>query len=127
MRRSIKLLFLALTLSACTFGDVVEVESQEIDMGKLCPEDSLAQAVIRLTNHGRKDLFITNVKTDCACVVVAFSRSHIAPGKTTELPVTIDISRYAPQLLEHTIGIYTNLVDTPIVVNTKVEIGYSKN
>jgi len=122
MRRTAKWLLLPLLFSACTSKPVVVVENDNIDLGVVYNSDSPVKTVIRLTNNGGKDLKITEVKTDCGCTTVQHPHGSIAPGKQVELPVMIDIQRYAPQEMESVIGIYTNLVDTPIVVHAKMTI-----
>jgi len=96
------------------------VENENIDLGTVYKTESPATCVIRLTNNGRKDLRVTKVKTDCECTTVEKPKKAITSGETVELPVSVDISTAAPFEKETTIGIYTDLMDYPVVVHLKM-------
>lgn len=46
--------------------------------------------VFNLTNEGKSDLIIRNVRSSCGCTAVAPSKKVIAPGETAPIKVTFD-------------------------------------
>jgi hypothetical protein len=58
------------------FGDMVQGEKKE--------------HTFSLTNSGKTELIIRNVRSSCGCTAVAPSKSVIAPGETAPIKVTFD-------------------------------------
>ena len=66
----------AFTEKAFDFGDMTQGEKKE--------------HTFSLTNNGKSDLIIRNVRSSCGCTAVAPSKSVIAPGETAPIKVTFD-------------------------------------
>ncbi len=62
--------------TAFDFGDMVQGEKKE--------------HTFSLTNNGKTDLIIRNVRSSCGCTAVAPSKKVIAPGETAPIKVTFD-------------------------------------
>lgn len=68
-------------------------------------------ATFKLTNKGTADLLITEVRTDCGCTDVDYTRTSISPGATGEIRATYDA-----EMLGHFtkgLAVYTNLSEKP--------------
>lgn len=61
------------------------------DFGNLNQGNS-ASTIFTLTNNGREDLIIRQVKANCGCTVTKLKKKKIAPGKNVELEVIFDSS-----------------------------------
>lgn len=91
------------------------------DLGRV-KEGSKTLAEFVLTNHGRSNLNIRKVKSNCACFVAELPKNNIKPGKSLTLKGTFDAtSRRGNQ--NKSITIYTNdPVDPVQVISIKSSI-----
>ena len=53
----------------------------------LLPINSEVETIFKFTNSGEKNLFITDVATDCDCVSASYSFDPVLPGESAEIKV----------------------------------------
>lgn len=68
----------------------IHLEEQAWDFGDL-PRDSLADYGLRIANLGDEPLELANVRSSCACLLIAFEPATLGTGEWTEVPL-----RYVP-------------------------------
>ena len=62
----------------------MEFDQKEYDFGTITEGDKV-QGVFKVTNSGKVDLIITNVKPSCGCTTPDWTKEAIAPGATGEI------------------------------------------
>lgn len=63
---------------------IMEFDQKEYDFGTIT-EGEKVQGVFKVTNSGKVDLIITNVKPSCGCTTPDWTKEAIAPGATGEI------------------------------------------
>ncbi|MFD1294310.1 DUF1573 domain-containing protein [Lutibacter holmesii] len=63
---------------------IIEFDQKEYDFGTIT-EGEKVQGAFKVTNAGKVDLIITNVKPSCGCTTPEWTKEAIAPGATGEI------------------------------------------
>lgn len=63
---------------------IIEFDQRVYDFGTLV-EGEKAEGVFKVTNSGKVDLLILNVKPSCGCTTPEWTKEPIAPGATGEI------------------------------------------
>lgn len=71
---------------------------------------------VEIVNTGRESLTINEVRPDCDCTTVSYSKEPIPSGEKGKVTITIDLHGFLPDSVHKKIGIYTNATDTPQVI-----------
>lgn len=71
----------------------------------------------QVTNRGNEPLVITYADTDCGCTVAEWTQEPIAPKGTGKISATFDAGLLGK--FQKSIGVYTNMNDTPIYLTLK--------
>jgi Protein of unknown function (DUF1573)/Flagellar-associated PapD-like len=80
-------------------------------------EGTMVKHTFTITNTGRGYLDITGVKTSCGCTSGRPSKTHVAPGETSDIAVAFD-THFQKGHQVRTITAYTNDPDNPQVAMT---------
>ena len=102
----------AMLLSAATFGQEINFETQTIDFGTIT-KGSDGNRIFKFTNSGSVALEIQNVTSSCGCTIPKKPKAPIAPGEQGEIQVRYDTNRMGPFL--KTITVSSNAQATPVV------------
>jgi hypothetical protein len=81
--------FSQLTPAQLASAPVAQFNAMEFDFGEMKQGDK-KDYTFNLTNSGKSDLQIRNVRSSCGCTAVAPSKKVIAPGETVPIKVTFD-------------------------------------
>lgn len=81
--------FSSLTPAELANAPIASFEEQTFDFGDMTQGDK-KEHTFSLTNNGKSDLIIRNVRSSCGCTAVAPSKKVIAPGETVPIKVTFD-------------------------------------
>jgi len=81
--------FSTLTPEQLASAPVATFETTETDFGDIKQGDK-KEFTFNLTNTGKSDLYIRNVRSSCGCTAVAPSKKVIAAGETAPIKVTFD-------------------------------------
>lgn len=95
---------------------ICDFKSKIVDLGNI-KESSIAEVVYEVTNSGKSDLIIREIKSSCACISVKegmIGRS-IKPNESTQLIITFDSKGYRNNVTR-TLYLYTNTPSTPETV-----------
>ena len=90
---------------------VAKFEPTDFDFGEMQQGDKKTHTFM-LTNTGKSDLLIRNVRSSCGCTAVAPSKKVIAPGEEAPIQVTFD-SRGKRGRQSKSITVITNDPKTP--------------
>ena len=63
---------------------IIEFDQTEYDFGTITEGEKVSGA-FKVTNTGKVDLIITNVKPSCGCTTPEWTKEAIAPGATGEI------------------------------------------
>jgi hypothetical protein len=85
-----------------------EIEIKDFRLGKI------SEAIFVLKNTGSQPLVIQMVNASCGCTVPEWEKRPIAPGKSTEIKVSITPEEKG--YFNKTITIHCNTEDTPILL-----------
>lgn len=83
--------FSGLTPAQLASAPVAKFSANEHDFGDMVQGEK-KEHTFSLTNSGKTDLLIRNVRSSCGCTAVAPSKKVIAPGETAPIKVTFDSS-----------------------------------
>ncbi len=81
--------FSALTPEQLAKAPVATFPEKSFDFGDMTQGEK-KEHTFSLTNDGKSDLIIRNVRSSCGCTAVAPSKKVIAPGETVPIKVTFD-------------------------------------
>ena len=81
--------FSQLTPAQLASAPIVQFNTLDFDFGDMKQGDKI-EYTFNLTNGGKSDLQIRNVRSSCGCTAVAPSKKVIAPGETVPIKVTFD-------------------------------------
>ncbi len=81
--------FSKLTPEQLASAPVASFEEKDFDFGDMVQGEK-KEHTFSLTNNGKSDLIIRNVRSSCGCTAVAPSKKVIAPGETAPIKVTFD-------------------------------------
>jgi hypothetical protein len=89
-------------------GPMIDVDNITFEFGKAASGEKVHHSYI-VTNTGTETLLITNVHPSCGCTTVGDWSHSIDPGKTGQISVQFDTSRYGGgQAITKTIDVYSN-------------------
>lgn len=71
--------------------------------------------VIKITNNGKTDLILREIKPSCSCITFAIASKVIKPGETVSLTITVDSVNQTIADLTKYLTIHTNDPDHPEV------------
>jgi len=110
----------ALSTSPVTAGDEkpaaaprVRVEPESFDFGKAQQNKTLRKE-FTLRNFGDAELVIEGVTTTCGCTAAITADTHVAPGGSTQLRVTLQTRSYTGKL-ERQVLVRSNDPKTPLL------------
>jgi hypothetical protein len=103
--------FSQLTPAQLASAPVAKFNAMDYDFGDMKQGDK-KDYTFNLTNSGKSDLQIRNVRSSCGCTAVAPSKKVIAPGETVPIKVTFD-SRGKRGRQSKSITVITNDPKTP--------------
>jgi hypothetical protein len=63
---------------------IIEFDQVEYDFGTIT-EGEVVSGIFKVTNKGKVDLLITDVKPSCGCTTPDFTKEPIAPGASGEI------------------------------------------
>lgn len=98
--------FSQLTPAQLASAPVAQFNVLDFDFGDMKQGDK-KEYTFNLTNSGKSDLQIRNVRSSCGCTAVAPSKKVVAPGETVPIKVTFD-SRGKRGRQSKTITVITN-------------------
>ena len=81
-------------------------------------------AIFKFTNKGTTDLRITEVRTDCGCTAVDWTRTPVCPGGTGTIQATYDA-----EMLGHFqkgIAVYTDLDNRPVYLTLMGQVSMTQ-
>jgi hypothetical protein len=81
--------FSSLSAQELTNAPVANFNAQAHDFGDIKQGDK-KEYTFELTNTGKRELFIRNVRSSCGCTAVSPSKNVIAPGETAPIKVVFD-------------------------------------
>lgn len=81
--------FSSLTPAQIANAPVANFAEKDFDFGDMVQGEK-KEHTFSLTNNGKSDLIIRNVRSSCGCTAVAPSKNVIAPGETAPIKVTFD-------------------------------------
>lgn len=81
--------FSQLTPAQLANAPVVQFNTMDYDFGDMKQGDK-KDYTFNLTNSGKSDLLIRNVRSSCGCTAVAPSKKVVSPGETVPIKVTFD-------------------------------------
>lgn len=81
--------FSQLTPAQLASAPVAQFNTLNFDFGDMKDGDK-KEYTFNLTNSGKSDLQIRNVRSSCGCAAVAPSKKMVAPGETVPIKVTFD-------------------------------------
>lgn len=79
---------------AATAAPIIDVDNPDYDFGKLSGASAVTHGFI-ISNVGDKPLSILDVRTSCGCTATALSKPNLAPGESTELEATVDLTSFS--------------------------------
>jgi hypothetical protein len=103
--------FSHLTPEQLANAPVAEFNVLNYDFGEMKQGDK-KDYTFELTNGGKSDLHIRNVRSSCGCTAVAPSKKVISPGETVPIKVTFD-SRGKRGRQSKSVTVITNDPKTP--------------
>lgn len=106
--------FSVLTPEQLANAPVAEFAENSFDFGDMKQGDK-KEHTFTITNTGKEDLLIRNVRTSCGCTAVAPSKKVIAAGETAPIKVTFD-SRGKRGRQSKSITVITNDPKTPTTI-----------
>lgn len=115
--------FSQLTPEQMANAPVAKFSDQSFDFGNM-KQGEKKDYTFMLSNEGKSDLIIRNVRSSCGCTAVAPSKNVIAPGETAPIKVTFD-SRGKRGRQSKSITVITNDPKTPtniLRVSCNVEV-----
>ena len=115
--------FSHLTPEQLANAPVAKFSEQSYDFGNM-KQGEKKDYTFMLSNNGKSDLIIRNVRSSCGCTAVAPSKNVIAPGETAPIKVTFD-SRGKRGRQSKSITVITNDPKTPtsmLRVSCNVEV-----
>ena len=81
--------FSQLTAAQLASAPVAQFNTMDFDFGEMKQGDK-KDYTFNLTNGGKTDLHIRNVRSSCGCTAVAPSKKVVSPGETVPIKVTFD-------------------------------------
>ena len=91
----------------------IRVEPDGFDFGKSLPGKTLRKE-FTLRNFGDAELVIEDVKTTCGCTAAITADTHVEPGGSTQLRVTLETRSYSGKL-ERQVLVRSNDPKTPLL------------
>lgn len=117
------LAFIVCSITAVQAQPKVQFEQTSQEMGTLLWH-SPRTVKFRFTNKSTSTLFIRDVRTDCGCTAVDWTKQGVEPGGTAELTATYDA-----ELLGHftkRIAVYTNLDKDPYLLSIMGQVAMTQ-
>ena len=125
-----KKLFLALTITASTFGvfaqetvpaavapdpnaPTMSFQKDAIDYGTI-KQDADGNRVFTFKNEGTTPIVISEAHGSCGCTVPTYPKEPILPGKTAEIKVHYDTHRVGP--FSKSVTVNSNAKNSPVVL-----------
>lgn len=97
----------------------IEFDQKVLDFGTLKIGD-VKKIKITYTNTGKKPLILDNVKSNCDCTEVEWSKSPVMPGKKGTMTVTYTAKHTG--LISKWVTIDSNAENDRVVLKTKGEV-----
>lgn len=91
----------------------IRVEPESFDFGKALPGKTLRKE-FTLRNFGDAELVIESVSTTCGCTAALAADSHVKPGGSTPLRVTLE-TRSSSGKVERQVLVRSNDPKTPLL------------
>jgi hypothetical protein len=91
----------------------IRVEPEAFDFGKALPGKTLRKE-FTLRNFGDAELVIESVTTTCGCTAALTAETHVEPGGSTRLRVTLETRSYSGKL-ERQVLVRSNDPKTPLL------------
>jgi hypothetical protein len=98
------------------------VDSAAFDFGDIKEADGLITHVFKIKNVGETPLVVTKVAASCGCTTPNWTSEPIAPGKTGEIKVSIDVSKLPGGPFIKTASVYSNGSVNSIMLTMKGKI-----
>ena len=120
MRRRLALLAAATLLTVVAGAEEkpkaaprIRVEPESFDFGNALPGKTLRKE-FTLRNFGDAELVIESVSTTCGCTAALAADTHVEPGGSTPLRVTLETRRYSGKV-ERQVLVRSNDPKTPVL------------
>lgn len=85
------------------------------DFGTLKP-GQVVEHIYEITNTGENPLIISEVKPGCGCTAPDYTKTPILPGEKGQVTLKFDSAGF--EGMQHkTASVYTNTVESPIILN----------
>lgn len=97
----------------------ISLDTQHLDIGTVYLDSAVRNFNVGFTNTGKKDLIITEVKTDCDCTTATFSPEPVSSGDKGEISITLNLSTFFPQEIKKTVAVYSNATKYPVMIDIK--------
>ncbi len=97
----------------------IEFDQKVLDFGTLKVGD-VKKLKVTFTNTGKKPLILDNVKSNCDCTEVEWSKSPVMPGKKGSMTVTYTAKHTG--LISKWVTIDSNAENDRVVLKTKGEV-----
>ena len=91
----------------------IRVEPESFDFGNALPGKTLRKE-FTLRNFGDAELVIESVSTTCGCTAALAADTHVKPGGSTPLRVTLETRRYSGKV-ERQVLVRSNDPKTPLL------------
>jgi len=91
----------------------IAVEPESFDFGRSLPGKSLRKE-FTLRNFGDAELVIEGVSTTCGCTAAITAETHLKPGASTQLRVTLETRSYSGKV-ERQVLVRSNDPKTPML------------
>lgn len=114
---------------------IVVIESNNIDLGTIVQGDQVKK-IIKIKNIGDSNLKLEKISTSCGCTVVNIESKIISPGKSVEMTIIFDSSRFTgdvnkhiyittndPLHLNNEISFYGKIIQEIVVTPSKIDFG----
>lgn len=117
LRRISLLLLLVLSLSACADKPTkLWVSKKVVKLGEITRDPQGQSFTLELKNKGKKDLYISDIRTSCTCVYAKSSRVLLRKGDKATLTVEMKTANKRYGDFEEKVGIYTRNNDSPTFI-----------
>lgn len=117
LRRISLLLLLVLSLSACADKPAkLWVSKKVVKLGEITRDPKGLNFTLELKNKGKKDLYISDIRTSCTCVYAKSSRVLLRNGDKATLTVEMETANKRYGDFEEKVGVFTRNNDTPTYI-----------
>lgn len=116
--KTIKILFLALTIGLMSFSTLSTIawKNETIDVGEI-PQGKPKAIVFEFKNTGKNDVLITNVQGSCGCTATEYTKEVVKSGKTGLITATYNAANIGA--FTKTVTVTTNADVTAKVLTLK--------